>query len=409
MIVDILLAVLLPNCRMSEKSKAEPASNIENRLKSLRTAKRLSQGDLAQMAGLTRQAIYAIEATRYLPTTAVSLRLAKALQCRVEDIFSLISDGEIIEGELIGAAPVNDRVRVKVAQIGNRTIVRPLSELGDVLSLTVPADGLLLGPAAGSRRGAHNVKVELLRDHRFIEDEIIVAGCDPAIFLVGEYVRQRNEKTSVVGWTLGSAASLEAVKRREVHVAGLHIQDAQSGEWNLPYLRKHIASGEFTIVTFVRWEAGLMVKRRNPKRIREIADLDRKDITIVNRESGSGARELLDRRLGGVGLKPHHVKGYDLLAISHIDVARRIAEGGADAGMGLRSVARLFNLDFIPLQDERYDLVIPTQLLAEHPSLSILLDTVVSRVFRSEIEALGGYDTRETGTIRELGTRRPRT
>jgi molybdate-binding protein/DNA-binding XRE family transcriptional regulator len=393
---------------MSEKSKAEPTSNIENRLKTLRTAKSLSQGELAQMTGLSRQAVYAIETSRYLPTTPVALRLAKALQCRVEDIFSLISDGEVVEGELIGPVSVHDRVRVKVAQIGDRTVVRPVSELGDVLSLTVPADGILLGPAAGSRRGTQKVKVELLRDHRFVEDEINVAGCDPAIFLVGEYVRRRNEKTSVIGWTMGSVAALEAVKRREVHVAGLHVQDTQSGEWNLPYLRKHIASGGFTIVTFARWEAGLMVKRRNPKQIREVADLERKGTVIVNRESGSGARELLDRRLGGAGLKSHHIKGYDHLATSHIEVARNIAEGRADVGVGLRSIARIYNLDFIPLQDERYDLVIPSQLLAEHPTLSIFLDTIVSRIFRSEIEALGGYDTRETGTIRELKKQRPR-
>src|SRR5262245_2919477 len=387
---------------MSEKSKAEPSSNIENRLKNLRTATGLSQGDLAQMAGLTRQAVYAIETSRYLPTTPVALRLAKALHCRVEDIFSLISDGEVIEGELIGTASADERARVKVAKIGDRTIVRPVSALGDVLSLTVPADGLLLGPAVRTRRGSKNVKVELVRDHRFIENEIVVAGCDPAIFLLGEYVRRRSEKTSVVGWTMGSAAALEAVRRGEAHVAGLHVQDIQSGEWNLPYLRKHITSGEFTIVTFAQWEAGLMVKRSNPKRILEVADLERKGIVIVNRESGSGARELLDRRLGGAGLKSHPLKGYDDFARSHVEVARRIAEGGADAGIGIRSAARLYGLDFIPLQNERYDLVIPAHLLSGHPTLLIFLDTIVSRAFRSEIEALGGYDTRETGTIREL-------
>jgi len=393
---------------MSEKSRAEPPHNIENRLKSLRTAVGLSQGDLAQMAGLTRQAVYAIETSRYFPTTPVALRLAKALHCRVEDVFSLVSDGEVIEGELIGTASADDRVRVKVAKIGDRTVVRPVSELEGVLSLTVPADGLLLGPAAGPRRGSKKVKVELLRDHRFIEEEIIVAGCDPAIFLIGDYVRRRNEKTSVVGWTMGSAAAIEAVRRHEVHIAGLHVQDPQSGEWNLPYLRSHSGVGDITIVTFARWEAGLMVKHRNPKQIREVADLERKDIVIMNRESGSGARALLDRRLRGIGLKSHDIRGYGHLATSHIEIARQIAEGRADTGIGLRSVARLYNLDFLPLQDERYDLVIPTHLLAQHPTLSVFLDTIVSRVFRSEIEALGGYDTRETGTIRELKKPRAR-
>ncbi|MER3424127.1 MAG: hypothetical protein C4293_13810, partial [Nitrospiraceae bacterium] len=120
---------------MSEKSRAEPASNIENRLRSLRTAKGLSQGRLASMAGITRQAIYAIEANQYLPTTAVALRLAGALDCRVEDLFSLVSSGEVIEGELIGDVPKNaGRTRVKVARVGDRLLVRPVAHLGHVLN-----------------------------------------------------------------------------------------------------------------------------------------------------------------------------------------------------------------------------------------------------------------------------------
>ncbi|MDE3224468.1 MAG: helix-turn-helix transcriptional regulator, partial [Nitrospirota bacterium] len=125
---------------MGEKSKAEPASNIENRLRALRTAKGLSQGTLAGMAGVTRQAIYAIEANQYLPTTAVALRLAGALDCRVEDLFSLIAGGEIVEGELVGSLPDDPaQARVKVARVGSRLLVRPVSGLGEVLNFTVPA------------------------------------------------------------------------------------------------------------------------------------------------------------------------------------------------------------------------------------------------------------------------------
>src|SRR6476620_2839557 len=150
---------------MSEKSKAEPFSNIENRLKSLRAAKGLSQGDLAGMAGVTRQAIYAIEGNQYLPTTAVALRLAGALGCRVEDLFSLISSGEIVEGELIGEFPPgSNRTRVKVARVGQRLMIRPVATLGDVLNFTIPADGLIVGPVLPGRskkagHGGPRVKV----------------------------------------------------------------------------------------------------------------------------------------------------------------------------------------------------------------------------------------------------------
>src|SRR5689334_3152795 len=154
---------------MSEKSKAEPVSNIENRLRSLRSAKGLSQNDLAGMAGVTRQAIYAIEANQYLPTTAVALRLAGALGYRVEDLFSLVSSGEIVEGELIGDLPAGARrTRVKVARVGQRLLVRPVASLGDVLNFTIPADGLLIGPASSGRnkKAGHRVRVELIRDRR---------------------------------------------------------------------------------------------------------------------------------------------------------------------------------------------------------------------------------------------------
>src|SRR5574341_825554 len=391
---------------MGEKNKAEPASNIENRLRSLRTAKGLSQGALASMAGITRPAVCAIEANQYLPTTAVALRLAGALDCRVEDLFSLVSSGEVIAGELVGAPPEagdSARVRVKVARVGERLVVRPVAALGEVLNYTVPADGLILGPVGAAKRSpkdSSKVRVQLLRDRRTIEQEIAVAGCDPAIFLVGEYLRRRQEKTTLVEWMLGSAAAVEALKRREVHVAGLHMVDAKSGESNLPYLRGHLKGGDYTVITFATWEEGLIVRRGNPKGIREVSDLARKDVTLVNREEGAGARALLDQRLAITGIKASQVKGYQRLAGSHVEVARLVAETQADAGIGIWSAAKLMGLDFIPLQEERYDLVVPTPYLNEHAGLGNLLDTIVSRPFRTEIEALGGYDTRETGKVR---------
>jgi putative molybdopterin biosynthesis protein len=394
---------------MSEKSKAEPASNIENRLRSLRSAKGLSQGALASMAGVTRQAIYAIEANQYLPTTAVALRLAGALCCRVEDLFSLVSSGEVIEGEFLGALPTDSvRTRVKVARVGERVLVRPVAQLGDVLNFTVPADGLMVGPAlSGRKKSTSRVRVELIRDRRLVEEEVVVAGCDPAIFLAGEYLRRQQERASVVGWTMGSSAALEALKRGEVHVAGLHIVDVQSGESNLPYLRRHLKGDGFTVVTFASWEQGLIVRHGNPKGIRDAADLARKDIEIVNREEGAGARLLLDQRLVGVGIPSRKVKGYQRVVGSHLEVAHFVADGLVDVGMGVRSAARLLGLGFIPLQEERYDLVIPTPYLTAHPVLSSFLDAIVSRPFRNEVDALGGYDTREMGKIQDLRHKPP--
>jgi len=394
---------------MSQNNKAELPSNIENRLRSLRMAKSLSQSSLADMAGITRQAVCAIEANQYLPTTAVALRLAGALDCSVEDLFSLVTTGDVIEGDLLAEQTESradwSKVRVKVAKVGGRNIIRPVANLGDVLNYTVPADGLILGFVSGSGRTGKlpsRVRVQLLRDRRVIEQEIAVAGCDPAIFLAGEYLRRRRDSSAVVGWTLGSAAAIESLKRGEVHLAGLHVVDPKSGESNLPYLRKHLTGRGFTVVTFASWEEGLMVQPGNPRHIRSVGDLARKGIVLVNREQGAGARSLLDQKLSEAGILGHQLNGYERMVGSHLEVARLVATGQADVGIGVRSVARVLGLDFIPLQEARYDLVVPTAYLTDHPSLAPFMDTIVSRQFRAEIEALGGYDTRDTGKLQTL-------
>jgi len=384
------------------------AVDVENRLREVREARGIGQGDLAKRAHISRQAVHAIESGRYLPTTAVALNLGAALHCRVEDLFSLGGAGEVLTGRWttlgMGISAAAQGTRVKVARVGPRFVVSPVALLGEVLAYTVPADGLLVGPprSRGRKTKAADVQVRLLRERRAVEGEISVAGCDPAIVLAGEYLRRREATVSIVGWTLGSAAALEAMRRGDVHVAGVHVLDERTGESNLPYLRRHLKGGGFTIVTFARWEQGVMVARGNPKRIRDVGDLGRKDVTLVNREQGSGARLLLDRRLHAAGIAPPRVQGYRRTARSHLEVAGLIAGGQADAGIGVRSAATLYGLHFLPLQEERYDLVIPSAYLSDHPGLSLFLDAIASRSFRRELEALGGYDTRETGKVQVL-------
>ncbi|MBX3370004.1 MAG: helix-turn-helix domain-containing protein, partial [Nitrospira sp.] len=164
---------------MTEKSKAEPSSNVVNSLRALRMAKGLSQGQLADGALITRQAVCAIEADQYLPTTAVALRLASVLGCHVEDIFSLKTTGELIEGDWVwpglAVSAVQPRTRVKVAKVEHRFVVRPVAALGEILNYTVPADGLIIGKAGSGPRSAksdHRVLVRLLRERQIVEREI---------------------------------------------------------------------------------------------------------------------------------------------------------------------------------------------------------------------------------------------
>ncbi|MBH0177579.1 MAG: helix-turn-helix domain-containing protein [Nitrospira sp.] len=416
----------------------KPTSHIANCLNLLRTQKGLSQSELATRAGITRQAVSSIESNVYLPTTAVALRLASVLACRVEDLFSLAQAEDIVEGTLIGRLPrVEERrsqpVRVKVSMVGKRTIVRPVTELGEQLSFTIPADGYLVEPLG--RKPDSTVRVKPSRDRQTMEQEISVAGCDPAIFLAGEHLRRQKDRTSVIGWTMGSTAALHALQRGEVHVAGIHLFDPTTGESNLPFLRRslkgalqrgevHVAgihlfdptTGEsnlpflrrslkgsgYEVVTFATWEEGFLVRPGNPLSIRTAADLSNPAVTLVNREEGSGARLLLDQQLRASGVGRAHVRGYDHIASTHFKVARAIAEHHADVGIGIRSAAQLFGLDFVPLQTARYDLVVPKTYLKSHPTLAHLFETLASRPFRTELDALGGYDTSETGTSHAL-------
>jgi molybdate-binding protein len=291
-------------------------------------------------------------------------------------------------------------IRVKVSTVGSKTVVRPVTGLGEVLSFTVPADGYVV-EAHGQTSGA-TVRVKLSRDRQAIEQAISVAGCDPAIFLAGEHMRRRKDQTSLVGWTMGSMAALRALQQGEVHVAGLHLFDPVTGESNLPFLRRALKGSNYEVVTFATWEEGLLVRAGNPKSIRAVSDVADPYVTLVNREEGAGARLLLDQRLRAAGINQDQVKGYGTIVASHVEIARAIASRQADVGIGIRSAAQLFELDFVPLQSARYDLVVPKAYLKSHPTLTHLFETLVSRPFRNEIEALGGYDTSETGKLHAL-------
>jgi len=386
------------------KQPTKTLANFSNHLKSIRTQKGFSQGELAARAGITRQAVSSIESNLYLPTTAVALHLASVLACRVEDLFSIGIAEDIVEGELIGHLPERDMqassIRVKVSMVGSKTVVRPVSGLGEALSFTVPADGYVV-EVQGQTSGAM-VRVKLSRDRQAIEQEISVAGCDPAIFLVGAHMRRHKDQTSVVGWTMGSMAALQALQRGEVHVAGLHLFDPATGESNLPFLRRVLKGSNYEVITFATWEEGLLVRTGNPRSIRAVSDVADPNVTLVNREEGSGARLLLDQRLRAAGINHHQVRGYGTIVASHFEVARAIASRQADVGVGIRSAAQLYELDFVPLQAARYDLVVPKAYLKSHPTLAHLFETLVSRPFRNEIEALGGYDTSETGKLHPL-------
>jgi putative molybdopterin biosynthesis protein len=390
-----MIADIMSN--MIATPKLENPTETENRVREKRRTLHLSQKQLADLAGITRQAICAVEANQYSPSTSVALKLAQVLRCRVEDLFYLKSDGEVIEGELIGPLPKGlHKVRAQVSQIGARILVRPLVGLGELATLSTTADGLILGPGSDSK----HVQVQLFENRQALSRNIVIAGCDPAMFLASEHLKQRTED-NLVPCLMGSSIAISALKRNEVHVAGVHLIDERSGAWNLPYLDRNLKGMDCIVVTFAHWEEGLIVRQGNPKKIRDVQHLARPGVKIVNREIGSGARRLLDRQMESYGIQPSKIKGYDNEVFSHLEVAARVKAGLADGGVGIEAAASICGLDFIPLQRERYDLVIPRAHYDALPGLRRLLDMMVGKTFRDELDGLGGYDTRETGRVVE--------
>jgi putative molybdopterin biosynthesis protein len=372
-------------------------NRLQNRVRELRQAAGLSQAELAERAGITRQGVSAIESGQYLPNTVVALRLSAALGCAVEDLFSLGDISRKLRARMGGRNqdwPVGDR-RVRLARVGDVVIAEAL--IGE--SGLAAADGI----APSTEQSPGEVAVDLLVDPEVIERTVVVLGCDPSLGLLAEHV-QRQTRDYRVHWRhAGSLAALQALRDGEAHIAGTHLWDPETGESNLPAIKRELAGRSVAVIALSQWQQGLLVSAGNPRGIRGVLDLARSEVSLVNREPGSGSRSLLDHHLETAGLRPEWITGYDRLRRSHADIAAAVRDGLADAGPGILAAARLYGLDFIPLQEERYDLVVPSEFLSYGPVRSVL-ETASGDRYRREVETLGGYDPSPAGTvIAEIG------
>jgi molybdate-binding protein/DNA-binding XRE family transcriptional regulator len=371
---------------------------MEVRVRARRRALGLTQGTLAERAGLARQTVNAIELGSSAPSTEVALRLAAVLDCRVEDLFRLPERGDRLIAEVAGTLDAGSR-RVALAQLDGRWLARPLASLGRA------ADGLAtpLGPG--------RAEVELLAPREDLAETVFGLGCDPAMAVLGGHLGRGGGpvppgvkaagggRVPRLHWfEAGSTAALAALARGEAHLAGSHLLDQATATDTIAAAAALLGGAAATVVTFAHWEEGLIVAAGNPKGIGGVADLARPGVRLVNREEGSGSRLLLDAQLRGLGIGPEIVDGYGRLARGHLAVARAIAAGAADVGLGIRAAAAAEGLDFLPLREERYDLVIPDRHL-DHPGIRRLLDTLQTAGLRREIAALPGYDPREMGRV----------
>jgi molybdate-binding protein/DNA-binding XRE family transcriptional regulator len=372
---------------------------IANHLTAHRQKRGFSAADLAHRAGISRQTIYAIESGSYVPNTAVALRLARTLEVNVEDLFALPSDAPAAplptEQVTILPRPAPPRAGdpMQLCRVDRRTIASSPSPLPWSLPT---ADAVLLGHADAPAPTAKPAKgtVQLFHSEYDLANRILVAGCDPGISVLARHVLRAGVELVVA--QRNSSQALALLKQGVVHVAGTHLRDQASGESNLPAIHRLFARNSVAVVSLAVWEEGLVLPPGNPKSIRSVADFARRDIAIVNRETGAGSRLLLDAHLDRLGLAGEKVRGYDRLAAGHLPAAWQVRTGDADCCIATRAAARVFGLDFIPLATERYDLAIRRPHL-DYPPVAALLDTLNRASFRRELEGLGGYDTTTAG------------
>ncbi len=302
--------------------------------------------------------------------------------------------------QLASTLAAEEWVRVKVGLVGGRYVATPLARGSGVITSLVRADGIVRIPLAkeGLLPG-EEVTVELLRKREEIDRSVVCIGShDLTLDLLDDLLRRKYPGYSLSSAHVGSTGGIMALKRGEAHLAGIHLLDEKTGEYNIPYLEKFLPGLPLALITLVEREQGLMVAPGNPKRITGFADLARDDVSFVNRQRGAGTRLLLDARLRELGIRTEQVNGYHREEFTHLAVAAAVAAGSADTGLGVLAAARAMGLDFVPLEKERFDLAVPLAFLQEE-AVARLLTTARLDEFKQSVQALGGYHTEKTGEI----------
>lgn len=292
----------------------------------------------------------------------------------------------------------DDYVRVALGRVGDRLLAAPLARGAGVISSLVKADGIVLLPrgSQGAPAGAV-VQVQLIRSQAEIDCSIFATGShDVTLDIIAQFLSDAHRRLTAAN--IGSIAGLVALSRGDAHLAGSHLLDPDTGEYNLSYIKEYLPQMPVMVVALVERVQGLLVSKGNPKHIKTLSDLIRQDVRFVNRQRGAGTRLLLDYHLEQSGLAKDKIKGYQQEEFTHLAVGAAIASGRADCGLGIAAVTHALNIDFIPLFQERYDLVIP-RVYAESDLLAPLFDLFTDKKFRQIVMNLPGYGIEPMGDI----------
>ena len=308
--------------------------------------------------------------------------------------------------KLVSPAGDDDYVRVAVGKVGGKLLAAPLSRGAGVITSLVQADGLALLPSGVQGMDAgEQVKVHLYRSKAEIERTIFCIGShDMTLDLMAQVLAGYDRRLASAN--VGSQGGLVALRRGEAHIAGSHLLDPATGEYNISYIRQYMPNIPVKVIALVGRDQGLIVKKGNPKGVKSLGDLassqsrtePNRSVQFVNRQRGAGTRVLLDYHLNLMGIPSDSILGYTQEEYTHLGVAAAVASGRADCGLGIAAAAQALDLDFVPLFQERYDLVIPKEH-AENNLLSPLFELIAGADFRNSVSKLTGYDVSVMGRI----------
>ncbi len=305
-----------------------------------------------------------------------------------------------LAANLPSRAGIEEFRRVIAGRVGDRIVASPVKKGAGSISTLTRANAIMRIPleSEGFEEG-RIVELELLRPWQELEKTLVCIGShDLSLDLIADRLKRASPGFQMASTHVGSLGGLVAVSKGLCHMAGTHLLDPEDGSYNISYIKRFVKGRGVRLINLVYRQQGFMVAPGNPRGISGIKDLAREDIVFVNRQAGSGTRVLLDYELEKAGLDPDEINGYENEEYTHMAVAVSVLSGKADAGLGILSAARALGLDFIPVCEERYDLLIPLDCL-ENQVVKRVLDCIKSGDFRKDIEALGGYSTRDAGKV----------
>ncbi len=302
---------------------------------------------------------------------------------------------------LHSAMGVDQFVRITLGRVGSNLMATPSGKgAGAVMSL-VRADGLLTVPSGSEGIGAgEKVQIELLRPQTEVDATLVCTGShDNILDLLANQLHKQRPIVRISSAHIGSMGGIMAIKRGEAHLAGSHLLDEETGEYNISFLQRFLKDVPLLLINLCYRQQGLIVAQDNPKNILSFQDIAKGNHTFINRQNGAGTRLLTDKVLQDQGIDSSEIAGYDHEEYTHMSVAAAVANGSVDAGLGIRAAANALALDFVPIAEERYDLIVPKQHLGDSKVATVLELIRTNRAFHEAILALGGYNLRDCGKV----------